>query len=66
MLYYSPSLFIENCKIHFIINQVIATYVHVDMYICTTYVHVVDVKYKKYIAVIGFSEGENYCIPSVA
>ena len=54
MLYYSPSLFIENCKIHFIINQVIATYVHVH------------VKYKKYIAVIRFSEGENYCIPSVA
>ena len=48
MLYYSPSLFIENCKIHFIINQIATIYVHVD------------VKYKKFIAVIRFSEGEIY------
>ena len=55
MLYYPPSVFTENCKIHFIINQVIAT----------IYVHV-DVKYKKYIAVITLSEGEIYSMPSIA
>ena len=56
MLYYSPSLFIENCKIHFIINQ-LQQYVHVD------------VKYKKFIAVIRFSEDEIYhmqLMPSIA